>query len=141
MGLALYYPALARSASSTRHATLPFAAFGTLRGACHTHHLFFMTLLAAPRWSRRSTCAGPSSVRWCGRSGPAVKTFRRKLSELVVQSKASELGTALARRWVDGGVIQSAYLYVDGHMKAYSGKRHLQEVWNSPATHAFACRS
>jgi hypothetical protein len=38
---------------------------------------------------------------------------------------------ALARRWLDGGLVGSAYLYVDGHMKVYSGHKRLQEVWNS----------
>jgi hypothetical protein len=27
--------------------------------------------------------------------------------------------------------VATAYLYVDGHMKTYTGKRRLQEVWNS----------
>lgn len=94
--------------------------------------LFFMTLL------HRTTVESAKHLRrvefgaitGAGRA-PAVKTLRRKLSDLVAQQRASELGTALAGRWVDSGVIQTAYLYVDGHMKAYTGKRHLQEVWNS----------
>jgi hypothetical protein len=35
---------------------------------------------------------------------------------------------ALARRWLSGGLVGSAYLYVDGHMKVYSGHKRLQEV-------------
>jgi hypothetical protein len=53
------------------------------------------------------------------------------VAELVNQAKASEFGVALARRWVDTGMVATAYLYVDGHMKVYSGKRRLQEIWNS----------
>lgn len=145
MGLALYYPALAALGlvdASRKLFRLPNSERFGVRAVFST--LFFMTLLA------RTTVESAKHLRRAefgalvgtGRA-PAVKTLRRKLSELVAQSKASELGTALARRWVEGGVIQSAYLYVDGHMKAYSGKRHLQEVWNSqrrmplPAVHSY----
>ncbi|MGH8938024.1 MAG: putative transposase, partial [Actinomycetes bacterium] len=62
---------------------------------------------------------------------PAVKTLRRKLAELDAQDKPSDFGVALARRWVEGGIVATAYLYVDGHMKVYTGKRRLGEVWNS----------
>ena len=121
MGLALYYPALAALGlvdASRKLFRLPHSERFGVRATFTT--LFFMTLLA------RTTVESAKHLRRAefgalvgtGRA-PAVKTLRRKLSELVVQSKASELGTALARRWVDGGVIQSAYLYVDGHMKAY----------------------
>jgi hypothetical protein len=145
MGLALYYPALAALGLvdvSRRLFRLPHSERFGVRAVFST--LFFMTLLA------RTTVESAKHLRRAefgalvgtGRA-PAVKTLRRKLSELVSQSKASEFGTALARRWVEAGVIQSAYLYVDGHMKAYSGKRHLQEVWNSqrrmplPAVHSY----
>ena len=145
MGLALYYPALAALGLvdvSRKLFRLPRSERFGVRAVFST--LFFMTLLA------RTTVESAKHLRrvefgamvGTGRA-PAVKTLRRKLSELVAQPKASELGTALARRWVDCGVIQSAYLYVDGHMKAYSGKRHLQEVWNSqrrmplPGVHSY----
>ncbi len=145
MGLALYYPALAALGLvdvSRKLFGLPHSERFGVRATFTT--LFFMTLLA------RTTVESAKHLRRAefgalvgtGRA-PAVKTLRRKLSELVAQSKASELGTALARRWVEGGIIESAYLYVDGHMKAYSGKRHLQEVWNSqrrmplPAVHSY----
>jgi hypothetical protein len=145
MGLALYYPALAALGLvdvSRKFFRLPNSERFGVRAVFST--LFFMTLLA------RTTVESAKHLRRAefgalvgtGRA-PAVKTLRRKLSELVAQRRASELGTALARRWVEAGVIQSAYLYVDGHMKAYSGKRHLQEVWNSqrrmplPAVHSY----
>jgi len=62
---------------------------------------------------------------------PCVKTLRRKLAALVAQGRAGEFGVRLARRWVDVGLVGDAYLYVDGHMKLYTGKKHLQEVWHS----------
>ncbi len=62
---------------------------------------------------------------------PVVKTLRRKLAALVALGQASRFGQLLVQRWVEQGVVATAYLYIDGHMKAYTGKRHLQEVWNS----------
>ena len=116
MGLALYYPALAALGLvdvSRKLFRLPNSERFGVRAVFNT--LFFMTLLA------RTTVESAKHLRRAefgalvgtGRA-PAVKTLRRKLSELVSQSKASELGTALARRWVEAGVIESAYLYVDG---------------------------
>ncbi len=62
---------------------------------------------------------------------PVVRTLRRKLAELVGQGGAGRFGEILGRRWVEQGVVATAYLYVDGHMKVYSGKRKLAEVWNA----------
>ena len=59
------------------------------------------------------------------------KTLRRKLETLSQQRQAAQLGTSLARRWLDGGLLQADYLYVDGHVKDYSGTRLVPEVWNS----------
>lgn len=133
MGLALYYPALgavglvdvARSIFR-----LPRSERFGVRATVVT--LFFMTLLS------RTTVEAAKHLRriefgamvGSGRA-PCVKTLRRKLAELVSQKMAGELGVRLARRWVDGGIVATAYLYIDGHMKAYTGKRKLAEVWNS----------
>ena len=145
MGLALYYPALAavglievarwlfRLARSER--------FG-VRATVTT--LFFMTLLSrttleAAKHLRRVEFG---AVVGSGRA-PCVKTLRRKLAELAGQKMAGELGVRLARHWVDTGMVATAYLYVDGHMKSYTGKRKLQEVWNSqrrmplPGVHSY----
>jgi len=128
MGLALYYPALAALGLvdvSRKLFGLPHSQRFGVRAVFTT--LFFMTLLARTTLeSAKHLCRAEFGALVGTGRAPAVKTLRRKLSELVAQSKASELGTALARRWVEGGVIESSYLYVDGHMKAYSGKRHLQ---------------
>ena len=37
----------------------------------------------------------------------------------------------IARRWVEQWLVANAYLYVDGHVKAYTGKRKLAECWNA----------
>jgi transposase len=145
MGLALYYPALAAvglvdvARSVFR---LPRSERFGVRAVVVT--LFFMTLLerttleAAKHLRRREFGAMVGSGR-----APCVKTLRRKLAEMVSQHMAGELGVGLARRWVETGMVATAYLYVDGHMKAYTGKRKLQEVWNSqrrmplPGVHSY----
>jgi transposase len=145
MGLALYYPALAAvglvdvARSLFR---LPRSERFGVRATVIT--IFFMTILsrttieAAKHLRRREFGAMVGSGR-----APCVKTLRRKLAELVSQNMAGELGVRLARRWVDTGMVATAYLYIDGHMKAYTGKRKLQEVWNSqrrmplPGVHSY----
>ncbi|EQD70834.1 hypothetical protein B1B_04784, partial [mine drainage metagenome] len=56
---------------------------------------------------------------------------RRKLAELVQQNGAVLFEELLVKRWVEQAVVATSYLYVDGHMKAYHGKRKLAECWNS----------
>ncbi|MHB1447337.1 MAG: putative transposase [Acidimicrobiales bacterium] len=133
MGLALYYPALA-AVGLVDVARALFALPRSERFGVRatTLCLFFMTILSkttietAKHLRRLEFGAMVGSGR-----APCVKTLRRKLAELVAQGKAGELGVALARRFVDVGLVATAYLYVDGHMKAYSGGKRLQEVWNS----------
>jgi len=145
MGLALYYPALAAVGLVDVARTvfrLPRSERFGVRAVTVT--LFFMTVLSrttleAAKHLRRAEFG---AMVGSGRA-PCVKTLRRKLSELVTQKMAGELGARLARRWVDAGTVATAYLYVDGHMKAYTGKRKLQEVWNSqrrmplPGVHSY----
>jgi transposase len=133
MGLALYYPALAALGlvDITRSVfRLPRSERFGVRAVTVT--LFFMTVLSrttleAAKHLRRAEFG---AVVGSGRA-PSVKTLRRKLAELVGQEMAGELGVRLARRWVSTGLVATAYLYIDGHMKAYTGKRKLQQVWNS----------
>jgi hypothetical protein len=56
-----------------------------------------------------------------------VKTLRRKLETMAAQAKAAEFGRRLARHWVEEGIVSTRYLYVDGHVKEYSGERAVQE--------------
>ena len=133
MGLALYYPALAATGLLDVVRSLyrleRSARFGVRAVALS---MFFMTVLGKTtvETAKHLRRAEFGAMTGTGRA-PCTKTLRRKLAELVTQSKAAELGTRLARRWLDGGLVDAAYLYVDGHMKVYSGKRKLQEVWNS----------
>jgi hypothetical protein len=133
LGAALYYPALqALGLLETAAACfrLPGATDFGVRAVRLL--LFFLTLFG------KTTLEGAKHL-WRRDFGPlvgterapAVKTLRRKLGDLIKQGQAACFGTLLARRWVEQGVIATAYLYVDGHVKAYAGKRKLTECWNS----------
>jgi prepilin-type processing-associated H-X9-DG protein len=60
---------------------------------------------------------------------PEVKTIRRKLKELARRSKAAVLHRQLAKRRVKQHENTLAYLYVDGHVRAYSGKRKIGKAY------------
>ncbi len=133
MGLALYYPALAAlgllDIARGIYALPRSVRFGV---RATTLCLFFMTILSkttietAKHLKRLEFGVMVGSGR-----APCVKTLRRKLACLVAQSRAGPFATALARRFVESGVLETAYLYVDGHLKAYSGNKRLQEVWSA----------
>ena len=132
LGAGLYYPALQAlglleaAASCFR---LPGAAKFGVRAVMLT--LFFLSL-----FSKTTLEAAKHLRRWDfgplvgTERAPVVKTLRRKLGDLIKQGQAARFGVLLARRWVEQGVIATAYLYVDGHVKAYTGKRKLFECWN-----------
>jgi len=133
MGTVLYYPALEVLGlvdAARKCFRLPRSELFGVRAVTLT--LFFLTLLSqttveVAKHLRRFEF-GP--VIGAGRA-PAVKTLRRKLTELVQQNGAGLFQELLVKRWVEQAVIATAYLYVDGHMKAYHGKRKLAECWNS----------
>jgi len=60
---------------------------------------------------------------------PEVKTIRRKLKELAQRVKAAVLHRQLAKRRVEQHEDSLAYLYVDGHVRAYSGKRKIGKAY------------
>ncbi len=133
IGAALCYPAL--DALGLLEAAggcfrLPNSELFGVRAVTLT--LFFMALLQtstveAARFLRRWEFGALIGTT----RAPVVRTLRRKLALLVGQSQALEFGRQLARRWVEQAMIATAYLYIDGHMKVYTGKRKLQEIWNS----------
>ena len=65
---------------------------------------------------------------------PEVKTLRRKLSRLAARGRATEFGRALAGERVRTRGHAMGFLYVDGHVRAYHGKRTL------PKTHVARIR-
>jgi DNA-binding CsgD family transcriptional regulator len=59
---------------------------------------------------------------------PEVKTLRRKLSRLAAFGLAAELGRALAQKRVEDRGATMGFLYVDGHVRVYHGKRILPKA-------------
>ncbi len=59
---------------------------------------------------------------------PEVKTLRRKLARLAAQGCSAELGHALARRRVATRGHALGFLYVDGHVRAYHGRREIPKA-------------
>ncbi len=56
---------------------------------------------------------------------PEVKTLRRKLARLAAYRRGAEFGRALAERRVLSRGHAMGFLYVDGHVRAYHGKRDI----------------
>jgi len=59
---------------------------------------------------------------------PEVKTLRRKLARLAAFGRSVEFGRALAQRRVALRGAALGFLYVDGHVRAYHGKRVLPKA-------------
>jgi DNA-binding CsgD family transcriptional regulator len=59
---------------------------------------------------------------------PEVKTLRRKLARLAACGRAAELGRALAERRVATRGHAMGFLYVDGHVRVYHGKREIPKA-------------
>jgi len=59
---------------------------------------------------------------------PEVKTLRRKLSRLAAFRRAADLGRALAQKRVEDRGAAMGFLYVDGHVRVYHGKRTLPKA-------------
>jgi len=55
---------------------------------------------------------------------PEVKTLRRKLKEMGLRNKAGEFLSFLANRWADQDKDVIGFAYVDGHVRAYNGRKH-----------------
>ncbi len=60
---------------------------------------------------------------------PEMKTVRRKLTEIAQREKSQELVLELARRIREEDEDLVGFLYVDGHVRAYHGKRELPKTW------------
>jgi transposase len=133
LGLTLFYPALQAVgllSVAEQVYQLPGAVLFGVRQVFL--QLFCLALLQEPTIERAKRVVRADLGVVVGRLRAAcVKTLRRKLAAVVKQGRALELGQALARHWLEVGLLNTSYLYVDGHMKVYSGKRHLAEVWNS----------
>jgi transposase-like protein len=91
--------------------------------------LVFMALLREAR-AEGATRIPPAALgRVLGLDrAPEVKTIRRKLAGLAAAGKAAELQLALARHHAAASPGTLGFLYVDGHTRAYFGKRDIQKM-------------
>ncbi len=55
---------------------------------------------------------------------PEVKTLRRKLKEMGQNGKSVELMAELTRRWCDDDLDAIGFVYIDGHVRPYNGRKH-----------------
>jgi len=60
---------------------------------------------------------------------PEVKTVRRKLSEIASRGKSHEFLSAIAKRIATENEDLVGFLYVDGHVRAYHGKREREKTF------------
>jgi prepilin-type processing-associated H-X9-DG protein len=60
---------------------------------------------------------------------PEVKTLRRKLTRLATMKRAELLGRKLAQRRVIDHGRALGFLYVDGHVRVYHGKRRITKAY------------
>ena len=91
--------------------------------------LVFMALLREAR-AEGATRIPPAALgRVLGLDRPPeVKTIRRKLAELAAAGKAADLQLALARHHAAASPGTLGFLYIDGHTRAYFGKRDIQKM-------------
>jgi hypothetical protein len=59
---------------------------------------------------------------------PEVKTIRRTLAGLAAAGKAADLQLTLARHHAAASPDTLGFLYIDGHTRAYFGKRDIQKM-------------
>ncbi len=62
---------------------------------------------------------------------PEVRCLRRKLSELSNNGAAEKWGERLTKKWMDDAPDLAGVLYVDGHVRLYSGKEKLPKQYVS----------
>jgi DNA-binding CsgD family transcriptional regulator len=60
---------------------------------------------------------------------PEVKTVRRKLTEIAARGRSHEFVSELARRLRQDHEDLLGFLYVDGHVRAYHGRREIPKTW------------
>ncbi len=91
--------------------------------------LVFMALLREARAEGATRIPPDALGRVLGLDrAPEVKTIRRKLAELAAAGKAADLQLALARHHAAATPGTLGFLYIDGHTRAYFGKRDIQKM-------------
>jgi transposase len=129
-GLLLILPALAATGLIEAFE----ATYGRLRNGFYGLRatllmLLFLALLRDPR-AEGATRIRPADLgRLLGLDrAPEVKTLRRKLIELAGHGRGADLQAALARAHAQARPEALGFLYLDGHVRVYSGTRDLPKT-------------
>ena len=86
-------------------------------------------LLREPRAEGATRVPPPAMGRVLGLDrAPEVKTIRRNISDLAAGRKAADLQMAIAQRLAQARTDELAIMYIDGHTRAYFGKRDVQKM-------------
>lgn len=87
--------------------------------------LSFMALLRIKTVEQLNSCAPGELGLLLGLDrAPEVKTIRRKLKEMSDRGLSRSYADELTRRWVNEKPDTVGYLYVDGHVRPYHGRKH-----------------
>jgi len=111
------------------------AVYGKLRNGFYglRHTLMTVTLMLALRLKRAEHLVGvpPQALgRLLGLDrAPEVKTLRRRLGEIASLGKANNFVQWFARHLAKKNPDAVGFLYVDGHIRVYSGKRKVAKAY------------
>jgi transposase len=108
-------------------------AFYGLRTTLLTMLLMALARIKRPEWLKERDPIVLGRILGLDRA-PEVKTVRRKLTRLAGYHQAERLSAKLARLRVEQRGHLMGFLYVDGHVRAYHGKRKI------PKTHVARMR-
>ncbi len=108
-------------------------AFYGLRTTLLTLLLMALARIKRPEWLKERDPVALGRILGLDRA-PEVKTVRRKLTRLASYHRAEQLSAELARLRVEQRGQLMGFLYVDGHVRVYHGKRKI------PKTHVARMR-
>lgn len=111
------------------------ASYGKLKNGFYglRHTMMTLCLMMALRITRAEHLAGvaPAALgRLLGLDrAPEVKTLRRRVHEIAKLAKASVLMRWLAQRLAGSDAEVLGFLYIDGHVRPYFGKRRISKTY------------
>lgn len=111
------------------------SSYGKLKNGFYglRHTVMTLCLMMALRITRAEHLVGvaPEALgRLLGLDrAPEVKTLRRRVHEIAELGKASALMGWLAERLAGADTEALGFLYIDGHVRAYSGKRRITKAY------------
>lgn len=111
------------------------ASYGKLKNGFYglRHTVMTLCLMMALRITRAEHLVGvaPAALgRLLGLDrAPEVKTLRRRVHEIAGLGKASGLMRWIGERLAGADAEALGFLYIDGHVRAYSGKRRITKAY------------